>query len=117
MEHIKEVCLTHDIVEAIEENINNAEEHLEAAREYMHHPEIAAMYIKHAEGHLTMAEEKAKLKHAHVERHKSLHADKPHLKHSHDYWMAEYPDLHSGIEEVKFKIHQHKQSANGGRTY
>lgn len=112
----KEIYAMHEVVQAIEQEIVMAEDHLDCALKMAHRPELAMMYLKSAEMKCSAAEDFLKHKHAHMAQVKATGKDQtcPVHKSLCDMWQAKHPELHEDLDEMKFKIQQYKGRATVG---
>lgn len=113
MEDVKHILAVDNLIEAIEDEIELGEAHLERAKDFAHHPELAAMFIMCAEDSHAKADKLYKHGHKHTGDMKMKGEQMPHHKMACDLWCAEHPELCADIDELKYMIHSHKQRTSG----
>lgn len=112
MEHVKHILAVDNLIEAIEDEIVLGIAHLERAKEFAHHPELAQMFVMCAEDSHAKADKLYKHGHKHADDIKAKGAHEMHHKMACDLWCAEHPDLCADIDELKYMIHMHKGRAS-----
>ena len=97
----------HEVLNVIDDEIKHAEEHLDCAVKLAHMPDLAALYTESADEKIKRAERFIAHKKMRMDnlRARAEEAHKPIC----ELWSAKYPGVISDLDEVKFKVEQHKK--------
>ena len=97
----------HEVINDIEDEIKHAGEHLSCAVKLGHMVDLAALYVESADEKIKRAERFMSHKKSRIDglRARGDESHKPIC----DLWAARYPELIENIDELKFKVEQHKK--------